>query len=135
MISLASSCSTCSYNRSRIHVLHRGRCCRRGEVSGVKWSGSTKPGPANADARLEKEGRDSHRAFTSKAVITTIFPRIYARMYYAHPRARVMSFTECADRIRIARRLWAKKSGTAGIRAKGNGSSGRASSHFLPTFY
>jgi hypothetical protein len=26
-------------------------------------------------------------------VITTIFPRIYARTYYAHPRARVMSFS------------------------------------------
>jgi hypothetical protein len=27
-------------------------------------------------------------------LITTIFPRIYARMYYAHPRARVMSFSK-----------------------------------------
>ncbi len=26
-------------------------------------------------------------------LITTIFPRIYARTYYAHPRARVMSFS------------------------------------------
>jgi hypothetical protein len=27
----------------------------------------------------------------------TIFPRIYARMYYAHPRARGMSFSHAAD--------------------------------------
>ena len=27
------------------------------------------------------------------SLITTIFPRIYARTYYAHPRARVMSFS------------------------------------------
>ncbi len=31
-------------------------------------------------------------------VITTIFPRIYARTYYAHPRARVMSFSgDCLE--------------------------------------
>ena len=29
-----------------------------------------------------------------KDLITTIFPRIYARTYNAHPRARVMSFSE-----------------------------------------
>ena len=28
-----------------------------------------------------------------RLLITTIFPRIYARTYYAHPRARVMSFS------------------------------------------
>ena len=33
---------------------------------------------------------------TRQLLITTIFPRIYARMYYAHPRARVMSFSLCA---------------------------------------
>ena len=32
-------------------------------------------------------------ASANLAVITTIFPRIYARTYYAHPRARVMSFS------------------------------------------
>jgi hypothetical protein len=31
-------------------------------------------------------------------LITTIFPRIYARTYYAHPRARVMSFSTITSR-------------------------------------
>ena len=31
------------------------------------------------------------QVFERARVITTIFPRIYARTYYAHPRARVMS--------------------------------------------
>ena len=35
---------------------------------------------------------DMCKAHATK-VITTIFPRIYARTYYAHPRARVMSFS------------------------------------------
>ena len=32
-------------------------------------------------------------ASATETAITTIFPRIYARTYYAHPRARVMSFS------------------------------------------
>ena len=39
--------------------------------------------------------RLGHESFIvdSSRLITTIFPRIYARTYYAHPRARVMSFS------------------------------------------
>jgi hypothetical protein len=42
-----------------------------------------------------------HCSFAAKgwAVTETIFPRIYARMYYAHPRARVMSFSDCTERM------------------------------------
>jgi hypothetical protein len=36
------------------------------------------------------EGRGGGRG----RVTETIFPRIYGRMYYAHPRARVVSFSE-----------------------------------------
>jgi hypothetical protein len=40
-------------------------------------------------------------------VITTIFPRIYARTYYAHPRARVMSFSIFAWCLLTTRKeLW-----------------------------
>ena len=41
--------------------------------------------------RVRRAG--SSGAATSTIVITTIFPRIYARTYYAHPRARVVSFS------------------------------------------
>ena len=34
------------------------------------------------------------------SLIATIFPRIYARTYYAHPRARVMSFSNAALELR-----------------------------------
>ena len=36
-----------------------------------------------------------HPQRSTAHVITTIFPRIYARLYYGHPRARVMSFSQC----------------------------------------
>ena len=41
----------------------------------------------------------SRLAFASRLLITTIFPRIYTRTYYAHPRARVMSFSAFASRL------------------------------------
>ena len=37
--------------------------------------------------------RLQQQAAAAAQVITTIFPRIYARRYYAHPRARGMSFS------------------------------------------
>jgi hypothetical protein len=36
-----------------------------------------------------------------KGLITTIFCRMYVRTYYAHPRARVISFSECERRRRL----------------------------------
>jgi hypothetical protein len=36
-------------------------------------------------------------------IITTIFPRIYARTYYAHPRARVLSFSWLTRPCRVSR--------------------------------
>ena len=34
-----------------------------------------------------------HLPAVSRRLTEYIFPRMYARMYYAHPRARVMSFS------------------------------------------
>ena len=48
------------------------------------------------EARAAWPAELSPRCYGERAlewVITTIFPRIYARTYYAHPRARVMSFS------------------------------------------
>ena len=47
--------------------------------------------------------------YVFKPLITTIFPRIYARMYYAQPRARVMSFS--AIRIQSNVKYYQEQSG------------------------
>jgi hypothetical protein len=45
-------------------------------------------------ARLADLFLSDREGFSDQTIITTIFPRIYARTYYAHPHARVMTFSE-----------------------------------------
>ena len=54
---------------------------------------TTPPHPPIIPSFMFKRFSTARRSQFTQYIITTTFPRIFARTYYAHPRARDMSFS------------------------------------------